>query len=85
MIELFVEQPLAVPGPANYVHAAALKEFTLLQFQDSKVRNVPFKDLALQKYLKCPDFTRENCKILTALLPHSVQGIKANFSSVHTN
>ena len=60
-------------------------EFTLLQAQHSKVRDIPYKDLSLQKYLKCSDFSRDDCKILTALRSHSVQGIKANFSSVHKN
>ena len=67
------------------LYAAGLNEFTLLQAQHSKVRDIPYKDLSLQIYLKCSDFSRDDCQILTALRSHSLQGIKANFSSVHKN
>ena len=67
------------------LYAAAFNEFSSLQAQHSKVRDIPYTDLSIQKYLKCPDFTKEDCKLLTALRSHSVQGFKANFSSVHKN
>ena len=62
---------------------AAFSEFTSLQAQHSKVRDIPYKAFSLQTYLKCPDFSKIDCDLLMALRSHSVKGIKANFSSIN--
>ena len=62
---------------------AAFSEFTSLQAQHSKVRDIPYQAFSLQKYLKCPDFSKTDCDLLMALRSHSVKSIKANFSSIN--
>ena len=67
------------------LYAAALNEFICLQTQHSKVRDIPYKNLSIQKYLKCLNFSKTDCNLLMSLRSHSVKGFKANFSSVHKN
>ena len=67
----------------NKLTEAALSEFTSLQAQHSKVRDIPYPAFSLQNYLKCPDFSKTDCDLLMALRSHSVKGIKANFSSIN--
>ena len=67
------------------LHKAAFHEFSALQAQHSKVRDIPYIDLSLQQYLKSPEFSKEDCNLLMALRYHSIPGIKANFSSVNKN
>ena len=46
----------------NLIHAklrkAAFHEFSTLQVQHSKVRDIPYTKLSLQQYLKSPDFSQ---------------------------
>ena len=42
-----------------------------------------YEDLSIQKYLKSPDFSMEECNLLMAFRSHSVRSFKANFSSIH--
>ena len=65
------------------INSKAFQEFTTLQAQHSKVRDITYKGLSIQKYLKCPDFSKPECDLLMALRSHSVKGIKANFSSIN--
>ena len=62
---------------------SSLHKFISLQAQHSKVRDCPYKDLSIQKYLKSPDFSIEDCNLLMAFRSHSAKGFKANFSSIH--
>ena len=65
------------------IFASAFNEFRSIQAQHSKVRDIPYKGLTIQKYLKSPDFTIADCSLLMAFRSHSVNGFKANFSSIH--
>ena len=67
----------------NRINAAAFKEFTTLQAQHSKVRDIPYQVLSIQKYLKSRDFSKADRDLLMALRSHSLKGIKANFSSIN--
>ena len=65
------------------IYLAAFEEYKSLQVQHSKVRDIPYKVLSIQNYLKCRDFSKEDCDLLMAFRSHSVRGIRANFSSKH--
>ena len=65
------------------LYMAAFNELRAIQSQHSKVRDIPYKNLSLQQYMRCPDFSKEDCNLLMAFRSHSVRGIKANFSSIH--
>ena len=71
----------------NFIHkkifAAAFEEFRTIQAQHSKVQDIPYQDLSLQKYLKCQILSKADCDLLMALRSHCVRGIKANFSSIN--
>ena len=41
------------------------------------------KGLSIQNYLKCRDFSKDDCDLLMAFRYHSVRGTKTNFSSIH--
>ena len=64
---------------APITNAAAFKEFTTLQAQHSKVRDIPYQVLSIQKYLKSREFSKADRDLLMALRSHSLKGIKANF------
>ena len=66
------------------VKEAAFNELSSIQASHSKVRDIVYYKLETQPYLNNSKFSNSDCELLLALRSHSVRGIKANFSSIHT-
>ena len=65
------------------VKEAAFQYLTKLQKTHSKVKDIKFEKLEIQKYLTSPVFSNCETKLLFALRSRTLEGIRANFPNMY--